>query len=1014
MKKSLLFFRIGLFVLAGISTLFSAERQLTFNTDVNNALDNNLNFSPDNKWLCYDTRPLDGMGGLENSLTIEKVNVETGQIVVIHAAADPIPGIGPGVSAVSYFPTEDKVIAIHGLPSTLKYEQFRRFGSIFSPTDGTADLVVADARDVTEPYTPGALRGGTHRHEPSGDGKWIGFTYNDMIMYNLDADHRRNLRTVGVTKLGTPVTVDKDAAGENQDGIGFSVLVVKVKPESEVTPNTEEIFRAADDCWVGDRGYKNSAGQWQRARAFIGQTKRTLPDNSVVTRNEVFIVDIPEDITVPGADGPLEGTATSFPMPPAGTVQRMLTHSASNCGGILRASRDGSRIAFNRADANGVQQIYLVSPLGGEAVQATFLPTACTKQWWHPSGNYIICLSAGSIWATNVIPGDANFGKSWMLTDPTPDANPDALVFSSDGKLIAFNRKLDVGRPDGKKVNQIFVVDFLEPNWPWSGEKQLTFGKMHNYALDNNLNFSPDNKWLCYDTRPLDGMGGLENSLTIEKVNVETGQIVVIHAAADPIPGIGPGVSAVSYFPTEDKVIAIHGLPSTLKYEQFRRFGSIFSPTDGTADLVVADARDVTEPYTPGALRGGTHRHEPSGDGKWIGFTYNDMIMYNLDADHRRNLRTVGVTKLGTPVTVDKDAAGENQDGIGFSVLVVKVKPESEVTPNTEEIFRAADDCWVGDRGYKNSAGQWQRARAFIGQTKRTLPDNSVVTRNEVFIVDIPEDITVPGADGPLEGTATSFPMPPAGTVQRMLTHSASNCGGILRASRDGSRIAFNRADANGVQQIYLVSPLGGEAVQATFLPTACTKQWWHPSGNYIICLSAGSIWATNVIPGDANFGKSWMLTDPTPDANPDAFVVSSDGQLVAFNRKLDMGRGDGKKVNQIFITKFTEMGTGVSASSTAALPQGFTLEQNYPNPFNPQTMIQFYLPQAAAVTVQVFNVNGELVKTLLNNRRQAAGSHQISWNGTTDQGALASSGIYFYRLQTEQATDVKRMVLIK
>jgi len=545
------------------------------------------------------------------------------------------------------------------------------------------------------------------------------------------------------------------------------------------------------------------------------------------------------------------------------------------------------------------------------------------------------------------------------------------------------------------------------------GEKQLTFNTEGNSALDNNLNFSPDNKWLCYDTRPLDGMGGLENSLTIEKVNIETGEVVIIHRAADPIPGFGPGVSAVSFFPTEDKVIAIHGLPSTLKYEQFRRFGSIFSPTDGTASLVISDARDVTEPFTPGALRGGTHRHEPSGDGQWIGFTYNDLLMYNLDADHRRNLRTVGVTKLGAPVTVDHDAAGENQDGIGFTVLVVKVKPESEVTPDTDEIFRASDDCWVGDLGYQNSEGKRQRARAFIGQTKQTQSDNSVVTRNEVFIADIPEDITVPGPDGPLEGTATTFPMPPAGTVQRRLTHSQTNCGGILRASRDGSRIAFNRADANGISQIHLISPLGGEPVQATFLATACNKQWWHPSGNYIFCQSAGSIWATNVIPGDPNFGKSWMLTTPTPDASPDALVVSSDGKLIAFNRKLNMGRTDGKKINQIFVVPFDES-TGISNTPGRAVPKYFTLDQNYPNPFNPETHIQYSLSKPANITVQIFNINGVLVKTLLHSQKQEAGKYFLTWNGTTDEGAPVSSGVYFYRLQTEKVTEIKRMIFLK
>lgn len=437
----------------------AVEIQLTFDADRNHQLDNNLNFSPDDQWLAYDTRAFSG--GIRNTLTLEKVNVNTQQIVVIRSATNPITDKGPGMGAVSYFPNSDTVIAIHG-PETstgLTYEGYRRYGAMFSPTDGTASLVAADARDVTFPLTPGAMRGGTHRHEPSGDGQWVGFTYNDQIMAGLGKD----LRTIGIMKLNSPVDVDEDPLGENHDGTAFSVLLVKVKPQNEVLPDTEEISQASDDSFVGDNGYLTPGGTMQRARAFVGRTRRTLPNGTVVNRNELFVVDIPTDITVPGPDGPLEGTATTFPMPPAGTVQRMLTMSDSDVGEIVRSSKDGSRIAFSKVAPNGERQIFLTSPLGGDPVQATFLPGGSYKPWWHPSGDYLLSIANNSIWGTNVIPGDPNFGQSWMITQPTPAAPPDALVVSHSGNLIAFNRQLDMGRSDGRKVNQIFVVDFFVP-----------------------------------------------------------------------------------------------------------------------------------------------------------------------------------------------------------------------------------------------------------------------------------------------------------------------------------------------------------------------------------------------------------------------------------------------------------------------------------------------------------------------------------------------------------------------
>jgi hypothetical protein len=435
-----------------------------------------------------------------------------------------------------------------------------------------------------------------------------------------------------------------------------------------------------------------------------------------------------------------------------------------------------------------------------------------------------------------------------------------------------------------------FVSLSAPPALSYPAEIQLTSATDENHSLDNNLNWSPDCKWIAYDTRAFSG--GIGNTLTLEKVNIDTKQIVVMYTAPNALPldGFGPGTAAVSFFPEGDTVIAIRGI-NGVKYEGTARFGAMVSPTDGTVGsegYVIADARDVTEPFTPGALRGGTHRHEPTGDGQLIGFTYNDQIMKGLGKD----LRTIGAIKMGTPVNVD-DVLG-NLDGVGFTVLLVKVKPQAEITPGSDDIYQGSDDAWVGTKGYQKPDETWQRARAFIG---KTVPSTGG-SRNEVYIVDVPEDLTVPGPDGPLEGTATTFPMPPAGTVQRRLTHSETDCGGIIRCSLDGSRIAFVRGG-----QVWLVSPLGGDPVKATSLAANdANKPWWHPSGDYLYCASDNSIWVTNVIEGSAHFGESTRITDPTlfPGRAPDNLCVSPDGQWVAFCRSWN--RGDGVNVNQIFI----------------------------------------------------------------------------------------------------------------
>jgi hypothetical protein len=94
-------------------------------------------------------------------------------------------------------------------------------------------------------------------------------------------------------------------------------------------------------------------------------------------------------------------------------------------------------------------------------------------------------------------------------------------------------------------------------------------------------------------------------------------------------------------------------------------------------------------------------------------------------------------------------------------------------------------------------------------------------------------------------------------------------------------------------------------------------------------------------------------------------------------------------------------------------LPRQFGLAQNYPNPFNPGTSIDFSLPVASRATVDVYNVVGEKVTTLLD-RFLPAGRYSVDWDGANADGKPASSGMYFYRLKAGEFTDTKKMMLVK
>ena len=94
-------------------------------------------------------------------------------------------------------------------------------------------------------------------------------------------------------------------------------------------------------------------------------------------------------------------------------------------------------------------------------------------------------------------------------------------------------------------------------------------------------------------------------------------------------------------------------------------------------------------------------------------------------------------------------------------------------------------------------------------------------------------------------------------------------------------------------------------------------------------------------------------------------------------------------------------------------IPRTFALRQNVPNPFNPVTVIQYQLPSDAHVTIDVFNIAGKLVATLVN-EEQDAGTKAVTWDGTNGAGEKVASGIYMYRMQAGDHSSRKMMVLLK
>ena len=115
------------------------------------------------------------------------------------------------------------------------------------------------------------------------------------------------------------------------------------------------------------------------------------------------------------------------------------------------------------------------------------------------------------------------------------------------------------------------------------------------------------------------------------------------------------------------------------------------------------------------------------------------------------------------------------------------------------------------------------------------------------------------------------------------------------------------------------------------------------------------------------------------------------------------------KNTSEKHYTLFIGTEEYINEKQKSLIPAEYTLYQNYPNPFNPNTTIMYALPNQSKVSLNVYNVLGELVNVLINNELQEAGYHQVIFKGNS-----LSSGVYIYKLVAGDYTRTKKMLIIK
>lgn len=285
-----------------------------------------------------------------------------------------------------------------------------------------------------------------------------------------------------------------------------------------------------------------------------------------------------------------------------------------------------------------------------------------------------------------------------------------------------------------------------------------------------------------------------------------------------------------------------------------------------------------------------------------------------------------------------------------------------------------------------------------------------------------------------------------------------------LSYTEDGGETwTFQRVEGGGIfHDVFFVDSLSGWAVGGSIAHTSdggrnWTIQYYEAFKGFFDCSFINSIvgWAVgfhgNMV-HTIDGGENWIVKELKSgyDLEGICFVDSLRGWIVGYTAAgpLILCTSDGGKnwnlqesgmrrgwlASVCFIDSCTGWavgdggmggyGTVLKYSSTTSVkdsnfnknlnPEGFKLFQNYPNPFNLETTIRYYLPVSSRVSISIYNLKGQLVKTLLSREMKSKGNHSVCWNGKDQHGKTVSSGVYLCKLETERNQLVKKLVVLK
>jgi hypothetical protein len=419
----------------------ASVRLLTFRSG-GHTLNRRQALSPKRDWAVFDTRNDDTLIGQTHS--VERVALKTGKIETIYETVGQT-AFGPGVGAVAYHPTLDRVAFIHGLlncDATRPYGIARRFGSIVDVADPKS-MFPAEGRIVDSEPPLGILSGGTHAHSWSPSGKRISFTYNDARDASM-------ARTVGFTttevlspfrewdtanKLG-----DSYDKSENFGGRYASFLVLIPGASTKlVNGQVVVIQQALEECWLDE--YR---------LAFLG-TVETVGGQPI---QEIFVATIPTDVSLEDA----VKSRSKGMVPPGVTLERITNSSftgprLSGPRHWLTANPSGAWIYTLAMDQHGIVQLARVAATGGSLELLTQLTESIEGQMsCSPSGDEVgfICRGEIHVWSSATREVDCWHDSRWIdcdgvrITPPILDSGYVGAIHFVDCDTIIANRYIRI------------------------------------------------------------------------------------------------------------------------------------------------------------------------------------------------------------------------------------------------------------------------------------------------------------------------------------------------------------------------------------------------------------------------------------------------------------------------------------------------------------------------------------------------------------------------------------------